>query len=117
MRGLQIIRSIFDPVLRSVKADGGRRVTRLQLALGELFELDPTFIQIQWREHSQGTGAEQAQLRIRLIPAEVQCMACFQKYRPIDKKIHCPACGSFGAKILKGDACLLDSIEADHDQD
>lgn len=111
MRELQIIRSIFDQILRSVQEDGGKRVTRLQLAIGELFDLDPAFIQTHWREYNQGTGAEQAQLHMRLIPAEVQCMACFQKYRPVEKKIWCPSCGSFGAKILTGEECYLESIE------
>ena len=114
MRELQIIRSIFDQVLRRVQADGNQRVIGLQLALGELSELDLPALQTEWTERSKGTPAEHAQLHFRLIRAEVQCMACFQKYRPIDKKISCPYCGSFGAKILSGEECYLESIETEH---
>ena len=114
MRELQIIRSIFDQVLRRVQADGNQRVISLRLALGELSELDLPALQIEWTERSKGTPAEHAQLHFRLIPADVQCMACFQKYRPIDRKISCPYCGSFGAKILKGEECYLESIETEH---
>lgn len=115
MRELQIIHSIFDQVLRKVQEDGDNRVTRLQLALGELSELNPVSIQNQWQAISKGTLAEQAQVHIRLISAEVQCMACFQKYHPADKKILCPYCGSFGAKILTGEDCYLESIETEHE--
>jgi hydrogenase nickel incorporation protein HypA/HybF len=114
MRELQIIRSIVDQVLRSVQENGQKRATRVHMALGELSDLDPVSIQTQWRELSQGTCAEQAHLYIRLIPAEVQCMACFQNYRPSDKTITCPVCGSFGAKILTGEECYLESIETEH---
>jgi Zn finger protein HypA/HybF involved in hydrogenase expression len=38
-------------------------------------------------------------------------MACFQKYHPEGGEIHCPYCGSFGAKILSGEEFILESIE------
>ncbi|MGE5463865.1 MAG: hydrogenase maturation nickel metallochaperone HypA, partial [Syntrophothermus sp.] len=60
-----------------------------------------------------GTPAEHAQLYFRLKKAEVQCMACFGKYQPVDGKIHCPYCGSYGAKILSGEEFDLESIELD----
>jgi hydrogenase nickel incorporation protein HypA/HybF len=100
LRELQIVQSIFDQVLHQVKESAEMRLNQLQVALGELSELDPNFIQKYWKERSNRTIAEQAQLHIRLITAEVQCMACFQKYRPMDKKIpaHIAPHGSFGAK-------------------
>lgn len=48
VRELQIARSIFDQILRSVQADGRPRVTRLLLALGELSELDLPSLQREW---------------------------------------------------------------------
>ena len=113
MRELQTVRSIFEQVLQQVQVDGEKRVVHLHLALGELSELDPASIQTYWKELSKGTLAEHAQLHFRLIPAAVQCMACFEKYRPIEKKIACPYCGSFGAKILTGEECYLESVQAD----
>lgn len=88
---------------------------KIHVALGELSELDPSSIQNHWNQLAKGTPAEHAQLYFRLIPAEVQCMACFSKYQPVDKQIHCPHCGSFGAKILTGEECTLESIETEHD--
>ena len=85
MRELQIIQSIFDQVLRKVQEDGENRVIRL--VLGELSELGPASIQTHWNELSKGSLAEHAQLYIRLKPADVQCMACFQKYHPAEKKV------------------------------
>lgn len=110
-------KAYLQKIIRQIPETDRGLVHALYLALGELSELDPANLQTHWIDLTKGTSLEHAQLHIRLIPAEVQCMACFQKYRPIDKKIHCPSCGSFGAKILKGEECSLDSIEAGHDQD
>ena len=85
-----------------------KRIKSLHLALGEISELDQASIQNHWDELSKGTPAERAQLHFRFIEAEVQCMACFQKYHPVDGKIHCPYCGSYGAKILSGEEFYLE---------
>ena len=113
MRTLNITQTLLDKVNRQAHTTQSKRVTTIHIALGEISELDPASLQIHWNELSKGTPAEHAQLHFRLIPAEVQCMACFQKYNPVDKKISCPYCGSFGAKILTGEECYLESIKTE----
>jgi hydrogenase nickel incorporation protein HypA/HybF len=112
MRQLHAIQSILTKALLRAR-ESNQRVRSIQLALGEISELDPASIQTEWIELSKGTPAERAQLHFRSIKAEVQCMACFQKYRPVDGKIHCLYCGSFGAKVLSGEEFFLESIELD----
>ena len=115
MRELNATRSVLAQTLSKAR-ETEKRIKGLQLALGEISELHRDSIQKHWSELSQGTPAEQAQLRFRSIKAEVQCMACFQKYHPMDGKIHCPYCGSYGAKILSGEEFYLESIEWDDEQ-
>ena len=115
MRELNAIQPILTRAL--LKAQGSTsRIKALHLALGELSELDQSAIRKHWEELSRGTLAEQAQLHFRLIQAEVQCMACFAKYHPVGGEIHCPHCGSYGAKILSGEEFHLESIELDDEQ-
>jgi hydrogenase nickel incorporation protein HypA/HybF len=112
MRQLYALPSILAKALLKAR-EANQRVRSLQLALGEIAELDPSSIQTQWEELSKGTLAERAQLHFRFIKAEVQCMACFEKYHPLGGKIHCPYCGSYGAKVLSGEEFHLESIELD----
>ena len=112
MRERDAIQSILAKALSRVRGVN-QRVRSLHLALGEIAELDRTSIQKQWEELSKGTAAERAQLHFRFVKAEVQCMACFQKYHPVDGKIHCPYCGSYGAKVLSGEEFYLESVELD----
>ena len=115
MRELDLTQTFLDKALRHIHETRSRRATTLHIALGEISELDQISIQTHWDDLSKGTPAEHAQLNFRLITAEVQCMACFQKYQLADKKILCPFCGSFGAKILTGEECYLESIETENE--
>ena len=113
MRELQSTQTILNKSLLQVPDT--KRIKNIHLVIGEISELDQKLIQQHWRELSKGTPAEHAQLHFRLIKAEVQCMSCFSKYDPLDGKIHCPYCGSYGAKILSGEEFNLESIELDHE--
>ncbi|MBN2115342.1 MAG: hydrogenase maturation nickel metallochaperone HypA [Anaerolineales bacterium] len=112
-RELAAIQSILTKALLKAREAGAVRIRTLQLALGELSELDRDSIRRHWGEISRGTPAERARLDFRSIRAEVQCMACFMKYHPRDGEIHCPGCGSYGAKILAGEEFNLEAIELD----
>jgi Zn finger protein HypA/HybF involved in hydrogenase expression len=107
LREHHILQAIFQQIL-------SQQPQHVRLVMGALFELDEAAVRAYWAELSRGTALEQAQLRIRLIPAEVQCMACFSKYQPEGRALACPHCGSFGAKVLTGTECILDPVEADH---
>ena len=113
MHELQAIQSILAKALLKARQSNAKRIKTVQLAIGEIAELDQNSIRQHWEELSKGTPAEQAQLTFRFINAEVQCMSCFIKYQPVDGKIHCPQCGSYGAKILSGEEFYLESIELD----
>lgn len=112
-RELQSTQIILDKLLSQVGKSKG--VTSITLALGEISELDQKLILQHWLQLSKDTPAEHAQLHFRLIKAEVQCMACFSKYNPVDGKIHCPYCGSYGAKVLTGEEFYLEAFELDDD--
>ncbi|MBK9925655.1 MAG: hydrogenase maturation nickel metallochaperone HypA [Anaerolineales bacterium] len=99
---------LFDKAIQHPHAEDIRQI---QVAIGEISELDQGIIQQQWVELSKGTALERAQIRFRLITAEAQCMACFKKYYPVNGTIHCPHCGSFGAKILSGEEFYVEHIE------
>ena len=108
---LEAARSVLERAILKAEELDSKQIAVIHVAIGEIAELDRDLIQSHWRELSRGTPAEQAQLRFRPIVAEVQCMACFQTYHPEGDEIHCPHCGSYGAKILSGEEFYLESVE------
>jgi hydrogenase nickel incorporation protein HypA/HybF len=107
----EFVLSTMRKALATIANSGASNVGQIRFVLGELAEVDPDEIRSQWLELSRGTPAERAQLHFHLITAEVQCMSCFQKYHPEGGRIHCPYCGSFGAKILAGEEFYVESMD------
>jgi len=111
MHELSATQTILTKALRQASEKNARRIKSLRLAIGEIAELDRNLIEKFWDELSSGTLAEQAQLHFHEIEAELQCMACFQRYHPADRKIRCPYCGGYGAKVLSGEEFYLELLE------
>src|SRR3712207_115528 len=111
MREQYAVQSLLARALQQARESNASHIKSIQIAMGEISELDQNAVRLLWEQLSRGTPAERAQLHFRSINAEVQCMACFEKYHPMDKKIHCPYCGSYGAKILAGEELRLESVE------
>ena len=82
-------------------------VALAHLAVGELILFSDEQIHAQWSD----TSLAQSTLTIRRVPAEQQCMTCFEKYHPTRAEVSCPHCGSVGAKIIAGEEFYLESIE------
>jgi hydrogenase nickel incorporation protein HypA/HybF len=115
MREIQSIKAVIGRAFQQVQRINAVRVRNVHLVLGEMAGLDLSMIQHHWDELSKGTPLEHARINFRSIIAEAQCMACFGKYRPENGEIHCPYCGSFGAKILTGEEFHFESIETDNE--
>jgi len=87
----------------------------INIAVGELSDFTEDEIQTQWSMLVRDTVVSQTKLKIKSIPAEYQCMLCFQKYTPVNKETVCPYCRSVGAKILAGEEFYLESFERENE--
>jgi|RhiMetdeSRZDD1v2_1073273.scaffolds.fasta_scaffold06127_13 Zn finger protein HypA/HybF involved in hydrogenase expression len=86
MRELQIVESILiNYVARFRRVEKSAFIIFLLRLVNSPNLTQPPF-KHTGKKYSKGTLSEQTQLHIRLITADVQCMACLQKYRPMDKK-------------------------------
>jgi hydrogenase nickel incorporation protein HypA/HybF len=113
MHELFATQAILDKVLVKAVEENASRITDLHLVIGDLSSYVDDSVQFYWDEISKGTIAERAQLHFRHVAAELQCMACFTRYFPIEVEIQCPTCGSSGAKILAGEEFYLESLDVE----
>ena len=86
-------------------------VVSVHIAVGELILFSDEQIHAQWSE----TPLAQTRLTIHRMPAQQQCMTCFEKYHPTRAEVSCPHCGSVGAKIIAGEEFYLESIERENE--
>jgi hydrogenase nickel incorporation protein HypA/HybF len=110
MHELSVTQSILNIALRH--ADG-KRITDIHIVMGELSSLVDDSIQFYWEMIAKDTVAEGANLHFRRVPAEFQCMVCFEKYHPEGEEFSCPYCGSVGAKIIAGEEFSVEAIDVE----
>jgi hydrogenase nickel insertion protein HypA len=108
-----LVQATIESALRRANQTGAPSIRGCTIALGELVQVSQEAFRAEWRGLARGTPLEDAGLHIYLLPAEMQCMTCFRKYRPADPDPVCPQCGGLGAKVLSGEACYVESIELD----
>ncbi|MBI5353800.1 MAG: hydrogenase maturation nickel metallochaperone HypA [Chloroflexi bacterium] len=84
-------------------------IISVELAVGELIPFSDELIHALWSESSLARST----LVIRRMPAEHQCMLCFEKYHPLNKETSCPHCGGVGAKVIAGEEFRLLSVNGE----
>lgn len=113
MHELSVTESLLRIALEHAEKANAKRVTDLYIVMGDLASMVDDSIQFYWEIIAKGTIAEQATLHFRRVPAELQCMTCFEKYQPTDRELACPKCGGINTKIIAGEEFALESIDVE----
>jgi hydrogenase nickel incorporation protein HypA/HybF len=111
MHELSITESILSIALG---AAGGRRVTAINLVIGDLSSFVDDSVQFYFDILSRGTAAESAVLNFQRIPGTMVCGACglrFEAKAPLLPA--CPACGSGQLLVTGGRELRVESIEVE----
>ena len=113
MHELSVTESVLRIALEHAEKANARRVTDLNIVMGELSSMVDDSIQFYWEIIAKGTIAEQATLHFRRVPAELECQTCFERYHPTDKELACPKCNGVNTKIVAGQEFALESIDVE----
>jgi hydrogenase nickel incorporation protein HypA/HybF len=113
MHELPVTQSLLRIALDHAEKANAKQITALNIVMGELSSMVDDSIQFYWEVIAKDTIAEKAILNFRRIPAELQCMTCFEKYHPTDGELICPKCHGVGAKIIAGEEFSLESIDVE----
>ena len=113
MHELPVTQAILKIALKHSNEANAKRIENIHIVMGELSTNLDDSVQFYWDIIAKDTLAEGAKLHFRRVPAELQCMACFEKYHPDGDELLCPMCGSVGAKIIAGEEFYVEAIDID----
>jgi hydrogenase nickel incorporation protein HypA/HybF len=109
MHEYSVVSSLIDAAERFARANGGTRLFRLELRLGELSGVDPDLLVTAFttfREHTLCAGAD---LDIVRVPAVWRCPKCSVRIAA-GAPLRCAACEA-PASLESGDDLILQKIE------
>lgn len=113
MHELSITRNVLDIVIEHAKRAKAKRVSAINLVVGDLTGFVDDSIQFYFDMLSPDTLAEGARLVIQRIPAKVRCRACGEEFTPQDFNWACPKCFAIGGDIICGREFMVESIEVE----
>jgi hydrogenase nickel incorporation protein HypA/HybF len=114
MHELSIADSLLEIVSRHAQ---GRRVERVELAVGHLRQVVPSALEFAFELLAAGTCAEGAELAIRDVAAAGRCRACDVRSALTELPLRCPSCGGVDLEMLAGEELMVEALELADERD
>ena len=114
MHELPMTEGLLAVALDAARKAGARRITAIDLVVGELASIVDDSVQFYFDILSEGTPAEGAELRFSRESGNATCRDCHHQFSvspPITPT--CPACGSPRLTVTGGREFYVSSIEVD----
>ena len=114
MHELPVTENILEIALDASRKNGARRITAINLVIGELSSIVDDSVQFYFDILCKGTLAENATLRFRREPSIAVCLDCayqFNASAPLETK--CPRCGGARLQVRGSREFFIESIEVE----
>jgi hydrogenase nickel incorporation protein HypA/HybF len=118
MHELPVTEGILKTSLEAAGKAGARRITAIDLVVGELSSIVDDSVQFYFDILSRDTLAAGATLRLRREAGMATCRDCGHEY-PVRAPLVplCPSCGGPRVRVSGGREFYVESIEVDDDED
>jgi hydrogenase nickel incorporation protein HypA/HybF len=89
----------------------GRRVTRVEVAVGHLRQVVPQALEFAFELVAAGTVLEGAELALEEVPAAGRCRSCGAESRLGGFPLTCAACGGWDVAVIAGEELRVESLD------
>lgn len=112
MHELSVASAVVDTVVRHA---AGRRVTGVQLRVGQLRQVVPDSLTFYFGLVSRETVCDGASLELEHVPARLRCTPCAREWAIEVPAFRCPVCDGADVAVVAGDELEVESIEVEED--
>jgi hydrogenase nickel incorporation protein HypA/HybF len=113
MHELAITQSMFDIVLKQAEQVKAKKVTKINLVIGEMTGVVSDCIQFYMDFMSKGTVAEGVAVSVTSVPSTAKCLTCSRTFIVKELEWICPHCSGVSLEITGGKELFVESIEVD----
>jgi hydrogenase nickel incorporation protein HypA/HybF len=111
MHEIAIAQAILDRARAASEDNGGGRVTKIGLRIGEVSGVEPEALSFGIEVLSKGTPLEGLALEIEQPRRKLRCKSCASDFVPEGFAVSCPACGSPASDCIGGNELDVSFIE------
>lgn len=114
MHEMSFITGIINTVRKECETESLKNVRRIKISVGAMTGALPEYLDMYFREASEGTFLEGAVLDITPVPVAAECFSCGSIYEPERSNGYlCPVCKSSSGRIIRGKDIIVDSMICD----
>ncbi len=111
MHEAAIAQGVLDLAIRTALQNGGGRINRIKLRLGEFRGVVREALEFSFEVMKRGTLAEQAELEVETVKLRVTCVQCGEcECSPRDYNFFCPSCGD-PLQIIAGREMQMEYVD------
>ena len=110
MHEASLVEQLLGQVRRIAEQNGGGRVTRIEVIVGELAGVEPDLVRFAFDRLASDAGLAEARLSLVLRPVSVACETCGATSALSDFVFRCPRCGDEKVRVVDGEQFVLQQI-------
>lgn len=111
MHELAITESLLEIALQQAQKHNARRITKINLVVGELSGVEDECVQFYFDLLSKDSVASGAALCFLRLPLTARCHDCDTNFTPERLNWVCPGCSGSRVEIVGGRELYIDSME------
>lgn len=89
------------------------KIKIVSLLIGQMTGVEAESLRFCFSSLAQGTIAEDAELKVKIVPLVGRCRDCQQEFSIDDYKFVCSICGSVAVEIISGRELKVEYLEAE----
>ena len=113
MHELSITQSMLEIVLQQAEQAHAKKVTRINLVIGEMTGVVSDSVQFYLDFLTKDTIAEGAQVSFTIVPSKARCRNCNQTFELQEFDWTCPHCKGKIIDVISGKELIVESIEVE----
>lgn len=113
MHELAVTQSILQIALDNGKKVNAKKITGINLIIGQLASIVDDSVQFYWDIISEDTIAMGAKLNFTRLPTEMRCFDCGKIFLPGSETFECPSCKSIRVQVIQGEEMQVESIDVE----
>lgn len=113
MHELSLTQGILKICLEEGKKHNIEKIKKINMVVGELTGIIPSYISYYFNIAAKGTLAEKAEISITYEKIMIKCHSCGFEGQFIKNQYVCPNCGKSDYKIIKGKEFYINTMEVE----